>query len=403
MQRSMFWKKKTSTSGVGPTEAEPEYLKQIRRLTQALIVSGAANILLVAFVAYGLFGNGILRFRDSLEPRLWRQADSPAVAERTVADTLRSFQGLSLEQLLSKLEDTTLLEDGLAERDLALGYLTWRHHFDLTQALNGQLPASARELPLRCGDQVTQLVLYPGLSQKQYEAIVHYAKDERWPLTTEGLFLMMRRHQREGAGPDSSLTEAFCLTPEFLTLHKAFARADVALDRNHLIALVLEGSWATFTTASAKLQAAPEWMPAAFQEFLCDYLQHGSVQAARLLAKTHGTHKLTDQTVLTVLQLLGPQSAEARVFATELLNSPRSDLIWKEAMQCGGERVLAKAKVVEVGQAAPAPANKKVYVVREGDSLWKIAKNHHTDVAKLKAHNSLQSDLVRPGNSLLIP
>ena len=43
------------------------------------------------------------------------------------------------------------------------------------------------------------------------------------------------------------------------------------------------------------------------------------------------------------------------------------------------------------------------YVIREGDSLWKIARLFNVDVELLKKHNRLTSDAIRPGVVLKIP
>jgi LysM repeat protein len=59
---------------------------------------------------------------------------------------------------------------------------------------------------------------------------------------------------------------------------------------------------------------------------------------------------------------------------------------------------------VSTPATTPAPASDtNVYVVKAHDSLAKIAHLNHTSVAKLKAANSLNSDLLQIGQKLVIP
>jgi LysM repeat protein len=71
---------------------------------------------------------------------------------------------------------------------------------------------------------------------------------------------------------------------------------------------------------------------------------------------------------------------------------------------------LAPAAPAPVAVDVPAPAttpapatDANVYVVKAHDSLVKIAHLNHTSVAKLKAANSLNSDLLQIGQKLVIP
>jgi LysM repeat protein len=52
--------------------------------------------------------------------------------------------------------------------------------------------------------------------------------------------------------------------------------------------------------------------------------------------------------------------------------------------------------------AAAVPRKSKVYVVKAGDTVEKIAKLHRTSVEAIKAENNLKNDLLRPGQQLRV-
>lgn len=322
---------------------EQHCLGQIKRLTQFLIASGTLNIILVVFICYGLFGNGMLVMRDNLQQRL-RPSAAVVAGERNLQQVLRAYQQLSRDQLIAKLEDVTGVQDGLTERDLALAWLVWKHHFNIEQGLIDAPAARQQSLPIRSGEQVLQLTLFPGLTAEQWEMLVQYGKTEQWPLTSEGIFYAMQSGQ-------SSATEAFCLTPEFLMLQRACARANIDVNKQDLLTLSTTCDWNTLKKIIAQLHSAPDEAPG------------------------------------VLLTWLGNSPEEPQVIAvSEPVKKP-----------------IATAPVSTVAVARPALPKGKVHVVKSGESLWKIAKSYQVDVAKLKTHNHLHSDILRPGASLCIP
>ncbi|WP_290446604.1 LysM peptidoglycan-binding domain-containing protein, partial [Sporolactobacillus shoreicorticis] len=57
-------------------------------------------------------------------------------------------------------------------------------------------------------------------------------------------------------------------------------------------------------------------------------------------------------------------------------------------------------KVYSVVKKATKKIVKKPYIVKKGDSLWKIAQAKKTTVNKLKRVNKLHSDVIYPGQKL---
>ncbi|MEP1034649.1 lytic transglycosylase domain-containing protein [Ekhidna sp.] len=51
----------------------------------------------------------------------------------------------------------------------------------------------------------------------------------------------------------------------------------------------------------------------------------------------------------------------------------------------------------------PENSSGKLYTVKYGDSLWSISKSNNTSIEKLKRANQLSSNVIKPGQSLVIP
>jgi len=62
--------------------------------------------------------------------------------------------------------------------------------------------------------------------------------------------------------------------------------------------------------------------------------------------------------------------------------------------------VIALAAATMLSGAFVADASAASYKVERGDTLWKIAREHHTTVDKLKEMNHLSSDLIFPNQVL---
>lgn len=60
-------------------------------------------------------------------------------------------------------------------------------------------------------------------------------------------------------------------------------------------------------------------------------------------------------------------------------------------------------KVGQVLKLSESNDNNNYYVVKSGDSLWKIAKNNNVSVDDIKKANNLKTDILQIGQKLIIP
>ncbi len=308
-------------------------LNYFRRFTIALIISGALNIAMLAiFIYLGLRERPPTPYYE-LKPANLKEQQSPLAIDHSNSEVVRYFKKMSLEWLVARLNNLQLVENGYTQRDLALAALVDFHYFDLERALAGlSAPSQKRMLvygKFRDG-RPAELMVYPGLTDRHYEAIVAFATTERWPLTSHGLFLAMRKAQ--SANP--SLAYAFSMTPEFLTVEMLFGRGEVAAAKQDLIEVLVQGDWQTLSAFVEQQRASQDLSAARRQRFLLDYIKLNSKAAANLMLKTDGAfaaHRLDDANVMLLLQLLEEKNTEAEQFASALLTSPRSDDVWKMA------------------------------------------------------------------------
>lgn len=86
----------------------------------------------------------------------------------------------------------------------------------------------------------------------------------------------------------------------------------------------------------------------------------------------------------------------ARRYNLSLYELRQANNIWHDYIVPGQILYIPKA------QSAPPPQT-SVYTVRPNDSLYLIAKKYGTTVEKIKTLNNLKSDIIYPGQQLMIP
>ncbi len=384
--------------------------KKFKFLTLALIFSGALNIGLLAALAYSRYQETPVAIT-----RIGRK-ELPV----TNGQIFASMSRLTFRELVSFLTNRELVEEGYSKRDLAVAALVAYHHFNIEKALSAP-PAQIRTLSLGKGQKID---VFPGLSEDQFEAIIRFAYQEKWPLTSKGLFTLL---QGEKGVRDESLEQAFILTPEFYALQIFFQKTEAQEDPQTLLNLVVEGNWELLHKFFKEQSQVLDFSIDKRRDLLLSYMSLHSPTAAQILLRNDFTFtlkRLEDRTILDILTLLKKQTEEGTKFCVELLRSPRSDAIWQAAAMTlygyAGEmptlpidpkQVIARFSepsptplqpVVKTATAAPSTPS-RFHIVKEGESLWKISRQYKVKVDEIVKLNELEKDSLFPGMTLKLP
>lgn len=385
--------------------------KKFRFLTLALIFSGTLNIGLLTAFAFFLL-------KDS-QVSLAISRSSETKEETTNGQLFSSMSRLTFRELVSYLTNRDLVEEGYTKRDLAVAALVSFHHFNIEKALSAP-PSQIRTLTLSKDQKID---VFPGLSEDQFEAIIRYAYQEKWPLTAKGLFSIL---QSRSSPRDESLEQAFILTPEFYALQVFFQKTDAPQEPAMLINLVTEGSWELLERFAREQAQVLDFSHEKRRSLLLSYVALHSATAAQVLLRTDFNFvlkRLEDRGILDILALLKRQSEEGTKFCVELLRSPRSDAIWQAAAMTlyayVGELPVApidpkavlsrfapdhEPAIEPVVKAVEQPvSNARFHVVKEGESLWKISRQYKVKVDEIVQLNALEKDSLYPGMTLKLP
>lgn len=396
---------------------QPDLIQRTKWLTQILLISGALNFGFMAIFVYFVLQEKQTALTFDLEPA---RLSFPLSNQ----DLLRSYSTLSFQELLLRLEEKELIEEGFVKRDLALSCLVAFHHFDIEKALGGHnIQKRKIAFSSQDGSESMTLLLFPELTEAQYLAISQFAAVEKWPFTSRGLFYEI---QRARLPIDAALLDTFFLTREFEAVYLLFSRAAASVDKQTLLTLLLEGNWPMLEKFVEEQKRAQDLTAIKRVTFLIDYLKLRSQLAAKLLLETEFEwvcKRLDNLHTLLLLELLVEHTPTVEKFAKVLLISPRSDAVWKKAsfklFSFAGEapidpfnhELVLKRFIPQAltrREVAPepikvAPPKWRVHRVEEGDNLWKIAKKYHVSIDALMLINHLESEKLRPGKELHIP
>lgn len=396
--------------------------KTLKSLTLALIFSGALNI---SLIATGIFSSWK---KHEISFEIPQPVGKEHKEESTNQQILRSFSHLGYRELVSYLTNRTQVEEGYTKRDLALASLVFYHHFNIEKAL-GSLPQQQRVIEMDFDEESNQnFALFPGLNEEQFEAIIRFAYQEKWPLTAEGLFHILKHRL---AHRDPTLEQAFFTTPEFYAVQVLFQKTGAILPPTLLLDLICDGGWDPLNRLAKEQAQMLDLSVEKRRRFLLSYLALHSPVAAQLLLVTDfsfAVKKLEDQGISDLLRLL-TKTPEAERFCIELLKQPRTDRIWQTAAlrlyEFAGEAPpspfdikIAMARFTNVPivtTTAPPPVEPvsqssvpkteamRSHVVKEGENLWKIARLYKIPVDEIVKYNALEKDRLYPGMTLKIP
>ncbi|MGE5196503.1 MAG: LysM peptidoglycan-binding domain-containing protein [Anaerolineae bacterium] len=417
---------------VNTNSFDSQWMRRARILTQALIVSGALNIGFFATFVYI-----VLKEKQApvaLERKPFEMAHPPNPVLLTNDRFLSAYSLLPFQELFLRLENKELLEEGYMKRDLALACLVAFHHFNLERALGG-LALQQRQLfftsPLT--KEIVEISTFPGLSDYQYQAIIQYGRMEKWPLTSKGLFLQIKKAEQI---PDPTLLEAFYLSPEVHAVATLFARSGFSIEKGLFAKMLAEGEWKMLEDFFSRQRQLQDLSQEKRRCFLLDFIHAGSKTAAKLLIETDrefALKRLSDAEVLNLLALCTEKNLLVETFAKQLVLSPRSDAVLKKAAQvlylfsneplpdpydhqtallrfvpeASHSKKSLQASFLPLKDVAPSSSResgfKRTHIVQEGDSLWKIAHMYHVSIESIMRLNNLESEKLRRGSKLEIP
>lgn len=409
------------------TDSQEQWIRKSRFFIQMLIFSIALNIGLLSSLIYFILQEKNQAISFDLQP-----ADSKKFKKNlshfTIGEVLSFFFTLSYQDLISLLANQELVEEGYKKRDLALATLVTFHYVDLEKALQGFIPQKRtiffqhNEGPEQLGIQ-----LYPGLTEDQFKEIIHFIQTERYPFTTQGLFLELKQKQEP---KDSSLLNAFYLTPEYIMMMTLFFRAGLPLPPDWVVQLIIQGEWSTFNQFVKEQKQVQDLSSDRLKDFLFLYTKNRSTLAAKVLLAWDASYilkKCEDADLMMILDLFDEISPPLETFLKQIILSPRSDVVWKKAAQ----KLFAHAHLplphpydhqitlqTFIPSSVSATTNldrrnislepspikqQRKHRVERGECLWKISRKYKVSIEKIREINHLKNDNLPIGKELIIP
>ncbi len=293
-------------------------------LKQVLALSISLNLALIATFIYQALNKDEEK-KLAYEPKQTKLKES----EEKNSQVAHVFRNLSFDKLLEQLSNKEPLEDGYSYRDLALGALVSFHQFNLEGALQAK-PKQQRWIYI--DDPKTQqreaMEIFPALEDSDFEAALRFANEEKWPLSSKGLFKKLKYTD------DNSLMHTFFLSSEFQSIYQLFHKAKPDISKESVLELVLEGDWGSLLKFELEQKKRHDFSKHKRLEVLFSYIDAGSQEALALfleLEDPQDAKKMTDEQVSKLLAYIPQKGKKHLAFIREILSSLRKDEILDEA------------------------------------------------------------------------
>ncbi|EPP35360.1 hypothetical protein CP10139811_0905 [Chlamydia ibidis] len=292
--------------------------KKLRWLWQALALSIGVNVIFLLLFYSAIFRKDIYKLKLFSGPLI---AKSHRVA-KIPEDFLTTLSQTSFHELYCLLDNNDLFH-GRPIKLWALSALIHNYYVDITPVLSH--PLTFTELKSKEGSW-----LLPNLGEKEYFTVRKYLSVERYPLTSEGLFVTIARDLALGK-VDEDCLYTFCHTPEFLYLRTVLAGAETRLASVAALAhMVIEGGSELFFSLCDANNRATAISDQQRRGILIAYMERGMVLASLLLLANDQEwvlHEFPDVTLLNFIQMLPKDVLHSQEFISRVLASPRAYLL----------------------------------------------------------------------------
>lgn len=428
-----------------------------RYLLVLLLASLVLNLVVLGALSYWGFRERPPTPYCALKPVEGAAADSTHKISGAKEQVLAEYASFSFQGLVQELKKQELVEDGFRRRDFALALLQAIYELDVDRAIRKEQRQDPRIFIWRQGTIERRLLFYSGLHDAEFASISRFAQEEAWPISPKAQFTRLQEQKRQ-MNIDPTLAETFMISPDFWTFYLLFHRTASSVSKEQVLELLLEGSWDTIDVFVREQKQAHDLSLERKRRLLLLFMKTGSSAAARLLLQTdfmYAVKQLDDAQVIEILRLLSGKTQESEAFAKEMLKSPRSQGVWQQASlrlyEYAGEPipkswsrdgslerflgeqkkkkslplplpkksmktpvvpapvVPAKSHSAACHQPTRSVSQKKntspcrIYIVQQGDSLWKISRRFGVGMQELMTTNQLSSAHLKPGTLLKIP